>query len=623
MGGHGSSAFTPTRGDVQPVPTVVHGARELEHGITSIETASTYRSDVYEEKLTDVKDKNAKVVQLARENGKAKIGHADGSGSLSAAVEPSYSRLGCRYARRSLATETHNGIVVDGLLASMARGSRSSKCSGMGISGVQNTEVRDSIIDAEESLANLTLRRKDGRSSAGINAAMHSNAEGSVLKPSASVRKGGVSMQQRLLCDQVFKRNKHEREFQWEASKDLDVVASSSIYDRDAPAAGSNNPALAVQLSSGYFWHRPFATSQREKVTYFRGLPYVETFNPGMQKSWHLEAISALTREQYASLKMTMLRLSKGNTNLDPKLLIMLSRGSWEVLQEGTFGTVYIGCVEGLGNCAVKIPVTDMVQQDPVGVMRRYINEWDILSRCDHPNIVKLRGGLIFGVFDIWLCTELIKGADLHSIKYGQHTRRTITAKASLKMCRELAEAIHYLHTPTSQRRKVVHRDIKPENIIVMPDWSIKLCDFGDACENTGEEADNISGATWLYAPPELLKHKSIMVDIVGFDGGHEGYVAQLSEKWDIWSMGCVFQEMFGYSGPFHHLVDAHDKPAQICEKMVVNAVRGLVPRIPPSLAATKIGRLIAQCLQNDAEARPTAAQICAVLRAPDASLLH
>lgn len=586
--------------------TVVPGKSKFDRGINSLETVSTYRSDACTSRLYNSEIAYPKRSSVTRECGVSFPGRHDGTFSLGAKLRSDIQDSG-----DINLWNVNNTVSTD---SEISQGTKYKAALDKGVLGDSNVKSMWKSHDENDALTKLSTNDNSCELSSGSNMEYNGNTTRSLPKSCVYLQRD-VPIQHHQLRGHIFRTNKCDRSVMRRMNMESIAVPSAPII------TGRINPLISAQAVSGFFWHRPFANKKGAYMC-FNGLPIVETINARVQKSWHLEAISALTREQYASLKMIMLRLSKHNTNLDPNTLLVLSRNNWEVLQEGTFGTVYVGCIEEVGHCAIKIPVSSMVQQDPVGVMRRYINEWDILSRCNHPNIVKLRGGLIFGVFDIWLCTELIGGADLHSIKYGERTKRVITPTASLKMCRQLSDAVRYLHTQTSERDRIVHRDIKPENIIVMPNWDIKLCDFGDACESTMERFENISGATWLYAPPELLKHKSIMHDIVGLESHESAELTVLSEKWDIWSMGCVFQEMFGYSGPFHHLVDVTDKPPQICEKMVLNAVSGLVPCIPQALMVTKIGRLIERCLNNDADKRPTAAQICDILQAPDDTLL-
>ncbi|EDO07137.1 serine/threonine protein kinase family protein [Babesia bovis T2Bo] len=618
IGDYGMSAWTPKKDDVQSNSVVVHGGSRLQHGINSVDTVSTYRSDVCDDNARDNYERAISVLDSASAVNDTRTGHIGRKAyplkdSTANGLRWEYTKLSPVNGLRCEFSPQNGAPIVNKSLFSKQNAK-------MVINHFETPDGCNLVPEKCEELPAAALCYRDESSRYVNNYPCSARGRGQ-LKP-LIYPNNAIATSYRQSCGKVFKKNRHDKDIMMPSNAE-GPVGILDTFRRKEPCIATSPTTIVGKRASGYFWHRPFAVKRRDKVLFFRGLPYVETVNPDVQKSWHLEAISALTREQYASLKMTMLRLSKSVTNIDPKLLMMLSKGSWEVLQEGTFGTVYIGYIDGLGYSAVKIPVSFMVQNDPVGVMRRYVNEWDILSRCDHPNIVKLCGGLIFGVFDIWLCTELISGADLHSIKYDPKSKRVITPQASLKICRQLADVVNYLHTPTVERGKIVHRDIKPENIIVMPNWDIKLCDFGDAWEDVGQRVDNISGATWLYAPPELLTHKSIVVDIVGVGGGADVDLTEVSEKWDIWSMGCVFQEMFGYAGPFHHLVDVNDGPTEICEKMVHNAINGLVPEIPHALASTKMGQLIAQCLQNDPSLRPTAAQVCAVLQAPDLVLLH
>ncbi|BAM41287.1 uncharacterized protein TOT_030000550 [Theileria orientalis strain Shintoku] len=630
---------------------------------------------------------------------------------------------------------------------------------------------------------------------------------------------------------QKAQRHSHQPVFEEKARDLLSFVNDSNLGSQKQAQKPSrddrkvHNGALAQPMGSPYlrnpaarvrnvhFWFKPFSTSKSSSLNAYNGLQVIESLTGNVQKSWHLEAIKGLDRNNYGELKMTMLRLSNSTFNLHPNRLLIRCRGSWDTIQEGSFGTVYLGFVEGLGNSAVKVPNAAMLNYDPVGVMKRFINEWDILSRCSHRNIVGIHGGIILGVFDIWLCTELVNGVDLHTVKYGSaysfgsqihqmlsgasasqqafpgpgghnvsananahllcapgvgsgnassknssqllgggvapsrkaqegakgvqqayaggvggkaigganaagsglhqpfasnkarpaayqlyaglpgglsgaslglkagaapgshgvkpvragvvnfksasgasaaaalagstsgttagvtagttaragvattaagaalastttprggattsklpsRTPRLIPPSAALKMCHQLADALVYLHTPCPGKGIVVHRDIKPENIIVDSEWNIKLCDFGDAFETSSGLISSVSGATWLYAPPELLLHPSISYP--------------LTEKWDIWSFGCVVQEMFGYSGPFHHVVSMSDPPTVVCEKMVSAALRGLVPNIPNQLAKTKMGALILQCLDPVPDNRPSALDIKLMLQNSD-----
>jgi len=75
----------------------------------------------------------------------------------------------------------------------------------------------------------------------------------------------------------------------------------------------------------------------------------------------------------------------------------------------------------------------------------------------------------------------------------------------------------------------VVHRDIKPENLLIDPQDTLKLCDFGFAKKipqsmNNQQMTDYV--ATRWYRGPELLLSDNY------------------SKEVDIWAIGCIMGEM-------------------------------------------------------------------------------
>ena len=92
----------------------------------------------------------------------------------------------------------------------------------------------------------------------------------------------------------------------------------------------------------------------------------------------------------------------------------------------------------------------------------------------------------------------------------------------------------------------LVHRDLKLENILLGVDGNIRLCDFGSCCEARIPLRDNTERAaaeeligketTQIYRAPE-------MIDLHLRD--------ELTEKTDIWALGCIFYTLCFLLHPF------------------------------------------------------------------------
>ena len=93
-------------------------------------------------------------------------------------------------------------------------------------------------------------------------------------------------------------------------------------------------------------------------------------------------------------------------------------------------------------------------------------------------------------------------------------------------MCQSLL-GLEYLHS-----QNIIHRDIKPSNILISFDDEdmvyTKICDFGLSCYKNNYRPSTPGAITSWYRSPEVCC-------------GHKDY----SFECDIWSMACVFFEMF------------------------------------------------------------------------------
>ena len=141
--------------------------------------------------------------------------------------------------------------------------------------------------------------------------------------------------------------------------------------------------------------------------------------------------------------------------------------------------------------------------------------EWEILSKLNHPGIPKTYGRLTCGSKS-YVVREFIPG---HSIDVVV-AQKPFSPQDIFSFAQKLCDILDYQHR---QKPPVIHRDIKPQNVILRPDDSIVLTDFGIARVFKPEaDSDTQYVGTLPYAPPEQY-----------------GY-AQSTPQTDIYALGIL-----------------------------------------------------------------------------------
>ena len=89
-------------------------------------------------------------------------------------------------------------------------------------------------------------------------------------------------------------------------------------------------------------------------------------------------------------------------------------------------------------------------------------------------------------------------------------------------------------------KKGIWHRDLKPQNIVLMPDGSVRIIDFGLARIGPHEDTKNTGLVyTLWYRPPELILKNVISSKKMYIYNG---------DKCDIWSIAIVFLDILGRS---------------------------------------------------------------------------
>ena len=139
---------------------------------------------------------------------------------------------------------------------------------------------------------------------------------------------------------------------------------------------------------------------------------------------------------------------------------------------------------------------------DSTVLLKRFRTERQILAGLQHPNIARLLDGGATEEGTPWLAMEYVDGVPIDT--FCDDGRLSLDAR--LDLFQQVCAAVHFAH-----RNNVVHRDLKPSNVLVTPDGSVKLLDFGVAkliddprMEGTLTGA-GFSPFTAAYAAPEQV----------------------------------------------------------------------------------------------------------------------
>jgi len=169
--------------------------------------------------------------------------------------------------------------------------------------------------------------------------------------------------------------------------------------------------------------------------------------------------------------------------------------------------------------------------------VERFLREARAAARLNHPNIVTIHDvGQAEGVN--FLVMEFVDGPSLTELL---RQRGAQPPEVVARITSQVAAALDYAH-----QHGFVHRDIKPGNILLAPDGTAKLTDFGIV---------QATGGTRLTQTGTLLGTPAYM-------SPEQARGAEVGQGTDIYSLGVVSYEMLSgrvpFSGPTMAVLHAH-----------------------------------------------------------------
>ncbi|XP_059681307.1 serine/threonine-protein kinase 10 [Gavia stellata] len=253
----------------------------------------------------------------------------------------------------------------------------------------------------------------------------------------------------------------------------------------------------------------------------------------------------------------------------------------WEVVGElgdGAFGKVYKAKNKETGALAA----AKVIETKSEDELEDYMVEIEILATCDHRHIVKLLGAFYWDG-KLWIMIEFCPGGAVDATML--ELDRGLTEPQIQVICRQMLEALHYLHS-----KKIIHRDLKAGNVLLTQDGDIKLADFGVSAKNmkTLQKRDSFIGTPYWMAPEVVMCET--MKD------------TPYNYKADIWSLGITLIEMAQIEPPHHEL-----NPMRVLLKIAKSD--------PPTLSCPSKWSLdfrdfLKTALDKNPETRPSAAQL-------------
>ena len=205
--------------------------------------------------------------------------------------------------------------------------------------------------------------------------------------------------------------------------------------------------------------------------------------------------------------------------------------GKYEVLREvgrGGMSVVYLAMDKRLNKqWAIKEFRKDKDDASKQVALKALLDEANLMKKLDHPTLPRIVD-IIDDNQNVYVVMDYIEGESLNKVldAYGAQPQEAV-----IEWAKQLSDVLDYLHT---QNPPVIYRDMKPANIMLKPDGTVRLIDFGIAREyKEGKEGDTEAIGTRGYAAPEQF-------------GGR----GQTDARTDIYSLGVTLYHLVTGKNP-------------------------------------------------------------------------
>jgi serine/threonine protein kinase len=254
----------------------------------------------------------------------------------------------------------------------------------------------------------------------------------------------------------------------------------------------------------------------------------------------------------------------------------MKKLGKFEIiakLGQGAMGVVYKARDPFIDRVVALKTLTTSLSSDPHH-LKRFYSEARSAGNLRHPNIVTIyelghEGDTPF------IAMQFLSGESLDKV-----IERLPSLPLSQKVgfVVSVCRALEYAHTQTPP---VIHRDIKPANVMVAPEGTVVVVDFGIARlgESTVSQSGGLLIGTLGYMSPQLFRG------------------ATADARSDIWATGVMFYELLCYRRPFKG-----ENAAALMSNIILEEPRSILEAAPGTPEDVKA--ILDRMLAKEVEAR-------------------
>ncbi|MDX1631880.1 MAG: serine/threonine-protein kinase [Thermoanaerobaculia bacterium] len=216
-----------------------------------------------------------------------------------------------------------------------------------------------------------------------------------------------------------------------------------------------------------------------------------------------------------------------------------------DYLGEGGMGSVY-EALHGKLDRRVALKALEGPDRLDEQNRARFLREAQILSRLSHPNICQIHDYVEQDGLDL-IVLELVEGKTLRDLM-----RSGLEEEKRWEVADQILAAVAAAHG-----QEIVHRDLKPENVMVTPGGKVKVLDFGLARATRETDLTEVHPRPdWPRRPfrsgsgRDFQTQQGWVTGTVDYMSPEQARGEPVTPASDVYSLGLVFQELFGESRP-------------------------------------------------------------------------